>query len=46
LEWGAGRLIITTLRLQGGHGDQPAGIERSPAAAYLLACWVRHLLML
>ena len=43
LHWGRGLLIATTLRLQGGLGDQPAGISRSPAAAYLLACWLRYL---
>lgn len=43
LEQGPGRLIVTTLRFQGGLGDQPSGISRSPAAAYLLACWLRYL---
>ncbi|MBN1139338.1 MAG: glycoside hydrolase [Anaerolineae bacterium] len=43
LKWGQGRLIATTLRLQGGLGDQPTGISRSPAAAHLLACWLRYL---
>ncbi len=43
LEWGQGRLIATTLRLQGGLGDQPTGISRSPAAVHLLACWLRYL---
>jgi hypothetical protein len=43
LEWGEGRLLVTTLRLQGGLGDQPTGIGRSPAAAHLLACWLRYL---
>jgi hypothetical protein len=43
LHWGQGRLIATTLRLQGGLGDQPAGISRSPAAVHLLACWLRYL---
>jgi hypothetical protein len=43
IAWGAGRLIVSTLRFQGGQGDQPAGIARNTAAAYLLACWVRYL---
>jgi hypothetical protein len=43
LPFGDGRLIITTLRLEGGQGDQPLGISRSPAANYLLAGWVRYL---
>lgn len=43
LGWGRGRLLATTLRLQGGLGDQPTGISRSPAAAHLLACWLRYL---
>jgi hypothetical protein len=40
---GSGRAIITTLRLHGGIGDQPDGIMRSPAASYLLRCWVAYL---
>ena len=43
LELGKGRLIATTLRLQGGLGDQPTGISRSPAATHLLSCWLRYL---
>ena len=43
LEWGQGALLVTTLRLQGGLGDQPTGLSRSPAAAHLLACWLRYL---
>jgi hypothetical protein len=42
--WGRGRAIITTLRFEGGLGDQPLGISRSTAAAYLLQCWVRYML--
>ncbi|HEU4327566.1 MAG TPA: glycoside hydrolase [Roseiflexaceae bacterium] len=42
--WGTGRLIVTTLRLEGGQGEQPLGLGRSPAANHLLSCWVRHLL--
>jgi hypothetical protein len=43
MEWGQGRLIATTLRFQGGLGDQPTGISRSPAASHVLACWLRFL---
>jgi hypothetical protein len=45
LAWGAGRLLVSTLRLAGGHGDQPVGIARNTAAAYLLSCWVRYLML-
>lgn len=41
--WGRGRLLATTLRFQGGLGDQPNGIARSPAAEWLLAEWIRWL---
>jgi Glycosyl hydrolases family 2, sugar binding domain/Glycosyl hydrolases family 2 len=44
LVWGRGRAIVTTLRFEGGAGDQPLGIGRNTAAAYLLNCWVRYLL--
>jgi hypothetical protein len=40
---GAGRAIVSTLRFEGGHGEQPAGIARNTAARYLLGCWVRYL---
>jgi hypothetical protein len=40
LEWGGGRLIVSTLRFEGGRGDQPTGINRNTAAAYLLARWL------
>ena len=43
LQQEAGRLIVSTLLFQGGQGDQPAGIARNTAAAYLLSCWVRYL---
>jgi hypothetical protein len=43
IAWGRGRAIISTLRFEGGAGDQPLGISRSTAAAYLLWCWVRYL---
>jgi hypothetical protein len=42
--WGRGRAIVTTLRFEGGAGDQPLGISRNTAAAYLLHCWIRYLL--
>jgi hypothetical protein len=43
LAWGAGRLLVTTLRFEGSQGAQPLGITRSTAAAYLLWCWVQYL---
>jgi hypothetical protein len=43
LRLGAGSAIVTTLRLSGGQGAQPAGIARSTAAAYLLWCWASYL---
>jgi Glycosyl hydrolases family 2, sugar binding domain len=38
---GAGRVIITTLRLCGGLGEQPRSILASPAALWLLGCLMR-----
>jgi hypothetical protein len=43
LAWGAGRLIVTTLRFEGRQGAQPLGIARNTAAAYLLWCWATYL---
>jgi hypothetical protein len=43
IAWGAGRLIVTSLRFDGGQGAQPLGIARNTAAAYLLWCWARYL---
>ncbi|MFL5806474.1 MAG: hypothetical protein ACJ8CR_32705 [Roseiflexaceae bacterium] len=43
IAWGNGRAIVTTLRFEGGAGDQPLGLSRNTAAAYLLNCWVRYL---
>ncbi len=43
MEVGRGRVILTALRLDGGLGDQPSGITRSPAGVFLLAEWVRYL---
>jgi hypothetical protein len=43
---GSGRAIVSTLRIAGGQGAQPAGIARNTAAAYLVWCWgeyLRHL---
>ncbi|NUM43760.1 MAG: glycoside hydrolase [Anaerolineales bacterium] len=42
-EVGQGQVLVTTLRLDGGLGDQPSGITRSPAGMFLLAEWVRYL---
>lgn len=41
---GAGKRISTTLRLEGGLGSQPNGLERNPAALYLLDCILNELL--
>jgi hypothetical protein len=46
LAWGTGRLIVSTLRFAGGHGDQPVGVARNTAASYLLSCWARYLIVL
>lgn len=43
LPLGEGRLIISSLRFEGGLGKQPVGIKRNMAAAYLLNCWVQYL---
>lgn len=43
LELGTGRVIVSTLRFEGGLGQQPVGTPRNTAAAYLLSCWVRYL---
>lgn len=40
--WGAGRMLLSTLRLEGGLGHQPVGIGRNIAAAYLLSRWLRY----
>lgn len=42
--WGAGRILVSTLRFDGGLGNQPVGIRRNTAAAYLLSRWLRYLL--
>lgn len=43
IAWGAGKIIVSTLRMHGGSGEQPLGLARNTAAAYLLLCWIRHL---
>jgi len=43
LTYGQGHLIVTTLRIQGGQGEQPVGVARNTAAAYLLTRLVRSL---
>lgn len=43
IAYGAGRLIVTTLRFEGSCGDQPLGLRRNTGAAYLLTRWLRAL---
>jgi hypothetical protein len=43
IPWGAGRLLLTTLRFEGSTGDQPRGLRRNTGASYLLSRWVRYL---
>jgi hypothetical protein len=43
LELGRGRLVVTTLRLMGGLGNQPRGVAMNPAAQYMVTQWVRYL---
>lgn len=43
IEVGAGRFIATTLRFQGGSGDQPVGLRRHFAARWLLLQLLRSL---
>jgi hypothetical protein len=40
---GSGVLLLTTLRPQGGLGDQPSGLRRHVAGAYLLRGWLDYL---
>jgi hypothetical protein len=42
LRIGRGRVIISTLRVEGGQGDQPSGIAANTAAAYLLSRWAQY----
>jgi hypothetical protein len=37
---GEGRILLTTLRPQGGLGDQPSGLKRNVTGAYLLRQWL------
>lgn len=43
LPWGGGRLLVSTLRFEGGHGHQPVGVRRNTAAAFLLSRWLTYL---
>ena len=43
LQVGAGRLLATTLRLQGGAGGQPTGLRRNIGGAYLLGALIKEL---
>jgi hypothetical protein len=40
LSHGKGRMIVSTLRFEGGEGDQPSGIKLNTSAEYLLSTWV------
>jgi hypothetical protein len=40
---GRGSMIVSSLRFDGGLGDQPGCVGQSPSAAYLLRCWLRYL---
>lgn len=42
-EVGTGRMLCTTLRPQGGLGDQPSGLSRHVAGTYLLRTWLDYL---
>jgi hypothetical protein len=44
LEIGTGRLLVSTLRHQGGAGAQPTGLERNVAGYFLLDAMVAYLL--
>lgn len=43
LKLGAGRLLVCSLRLQGGAGAQPWGIRRNVTGLYLLMLLLQHL---
>ncbi len=43
LQVGAGRLLATTLRLQGGAGGQPTGLRRNIGGTYLLGLLIKLL---
>ena len=40
---GRGRMVITTLRLAGGLGDQPLDLQRNTAGTALLVRWLQWL---
>jgi hypothetical protein len=40
---GKGKVLMTTLRFEGGRGSQPRGLTANVGAAYLLATWMRGL---
>jgi hypothetical protein len=40
---GSGEMIISTLRLQGGSGDQPSSLRYNLAGQWLLRNWLRYL---
>lgn len=40
---GQGLLLLTTLRPQGGLGDEPSGLTRNVAGAWLLRAWIDRL---
>lgn len=40
VQMGAGKMLLTTLRPQGGLGDQPSGLVRHTSGAYLLRTWL------
>lgn len=40
---GSGLLIVSTMRLQGGLGDQPSGLRYNVAGQWLLTGWLRYL---
>jgi hypothetical protein len=44
LEIGAGRMLVSTLRHQGGAGAQPTGLERNVAGYFLLDAMITYLL--
>ncbi|GAA2103766.1 hypothetical protein GCM10009841_21140 [Microlunatus panaciterrae] len=42
-EWGSGKLLLTSLRFEGGRGSQPVGLARNVGAQALLATWLQGL---
>lgn len=43
VEIGAGRMLVSTLRFEGGAGDQVQGLQANIAGQYLLSCMVEYL---